>query len=93
VGIGRGDATALPFPDGAFDAAAAVQVYAYVEDLDMALAELFRVLRPGGRAVVLDTDLDSMVWHAEARDAWSRSSRFTRSMPPIRTCLGFWDRS
>jgi SAM-dependent methyltransferase len=72
VAIGRGDATALAFPDGVFDAAAAVQVYAYVEDLDMALAELFRALRPGGRAVVLDTDLDSMVWHAEDQERMDR---------------------
>jgi len=60
----RADATALPFDDHEFDAAVAIQVYEYVEDVDAALAELYRVLRPGGRALILDTDWDSLVWNA-----------------------------
>ena len=59
----KGDAAELPFPDASFDAATSTQVYEYVPDLDRALAELFRVLRPGGRALVLDTDWASMVWN------------------------------
>jgi SAM-dependent methyltransferase len=54
----------LPFEAGAFDAAVATQVYEFVEDLPLALAELRRVLAPGGRAVVLDTDWDALVWHS-----------------------------
>jgi arsenite methyltransferase len=60
----KADATALPFPDATFDAATSIQVYEYVTDLPSALAELHRVLRPGGRALILDTDWDSIVWHA-----------------------------
>src|SRR3981081_2280046 len=56
----HGDAVVLPFPDGSFDAAVSTQVYEYVADMPRALAELRRVLRPGGRAVVLDTDWDSL---------------------------------
>jgi SAM-dependent methyltransferase len=56
--------TALPFEDDSFDAAVATQVYEFVEDLAAALAELRRVLRPGGRALILDTDWDSVVWHS-----------------------------
>jgi ubiquinone/menaquinone biosynthesis C-methylase UbiE len=59
-----GDANALPFPDASFDAAVATQVYEYVADMPRALAELHRVLRPGGRAVIVDTDWNSIVWHA-----------------------------
>ena len=59
-----GDATRLPFPDAAFDAAVATQVLEYVADVPGALAEFFRVLRPGGRLLVLDTDWESLVWHS-----------------------------
>ncbi len=58
-----GDATHLPFPDADCDVAISTQVYEYVSDVATALAELHRVLRPGGRALILDTDWDSMVWH------------------------------
>jgi ubiquinone/menaquinone biosynthesis C-methylase UbiE len=58
----QGDATSLPFADASFDAAVVTQVYEYVADLPTALAELHRVLRPGGRAVIVDTDWDSIVW-------------------------------
>jgi arsenite methyltransferase len=60
----KADATALPFADGAFDVAVSTQVYEYVADVPTALAELHRVLRPGGRTLILDTDWDSIVWHA-----------------------------
>jgi arsenite methyltransferase len=59
-----GGACALPFPDGSFDAAVATQVYEYVADMPAALAEAFRVLRAGGRLLVLDTDWESIVWHS-----------------------------
>ncbi|RUW85137.1 methyltransferase domain-containing protein [Mesorhizobium sp. M1E.F.Ca.ET.063.01.1.1] len=57
----RADATKLPHPDDAFDAAVSTQVYEYVADISTALAELHRVTRPGGRVVVVDTDYDSLV--------------------------------
>ncbi len=59
-----GDATRLPLGDSEFDVAVATQVYEYVSDLEAALTELHRVLRPGGRALIVDTDWDSIVWHA-----------------------------
>jgi arsenite methyltransferase len=59
-----GDAAHLDLPDGAFDAAVSTQVYEYVADMPRALAELHRVLRPRGRAVILDTDWRSLVWHS-----------------------------
>ena len=59
----RANATDLPYPDNAFDAAVSTQVYEYVADVPAALAELYRVTRPGGRAVILDTDYGSLVIH------------------------------
>jgi ubiquinone/menaquinone biosynthesis C-methylase UbiE len=44
-----GTAEALPAPDGAVDAVVASLVLCTVTDLDQALAETRRVLRPGGR--------------------------------------------
>jgi arsenite methyltransferase len=70
--IDDGDAVALPYPDGAFDAAVSTQVYEYVTDVAGALGELRRVLRPGGRALILDTDADSLVWHTADRELHRR---------------------
>jgi demethylmenaquinone methyltransferase / 2-methoxy-6-polyprenyl-1,4-benzoquinol methylase len=50
----RGDALALPFEDGAFDAATVGFGVRNLDDLDLGLAELRRVLRPGGRLGVLE---------------------------------------
>lgn len=68
----KGDATALPFADEAFDAAVCVQVYEYVEDVETALAELHRVLKPRGRTVILDTDWHSIVWNAADQQRMAR---------------------
>ena len=47
-----GDAARLPFPDGAFDTVIASEVLEHVWDDEGVLAELVRVLRPGGRLAV-----------------------------------------
>jgi arsenite methyltransferase len=60
----KADAARLPFADRMFDVAVSTQVYEYVPDVPAALVELYRVLRPGGRVVILDTDWDSLVWAA-----------------------------
>lgn len=64
VTVLRGDAVALPLADASCDAAVSTQVLEYVAEVDTAIAELRRVLRPGGRVVILDTDWDSVVWHS-----------------------------
>jgi len=64
VELAHVEGTTLPFEADVFDAAVATQVYEFVEEIQAALAELFRVLRPGAKAVILDTDWDSVVWHS-----------------------------
>jgi len=44
----NGDATCLPFADASFDRIIASEVVEHIDDDENALAELFRVLRPGG---------------------------------------------
>ncbi|GHU03483.1 ubiquinone/menaquinone biosynthesis C-methyltransferase UbiE [Alphaproteobacteria bacterium] len=49
-----GDAEALPFPDGSFDAYTIAFCLRNVTHIDRALAEARRVLRPGGRFLCLE---------------------------------------
>ena len=45
----KATAARLPFPDGAFDACLACLVFEHIEAVDEAIAEVGRVLAPGGR--------------------------------------------
>ena len=60
----QAEAEQLPYPDSFFDLAISTQVYEFVPDVKKALSELHRVLRPGGRAAIIDTDWNTIVWHS-----------------------------
>src|SRR6266478_1075371 len=94
-----GDATHIAQPDASFDVVVCTQVAEYVPDVDRVLAETFRVLRPGGRAVFVATDWDAVVWHSEKPDrmalvmkSWESHCahpRLPRSLPNRLVRAGF----
>lgn len=57
VSLVEGDALALPFPDGGFDAVVSAFVLRNLVDLRGGLIEMKRMLRPGGVMAVLDFGL------------------------------------
>ena len=60
----EGGADALPLADASVDRALSVQVFEYVNDVPGALAEVHRVIRPGGRLLLWDVDWSTLSWHA-----------------------------
>ena len=51
VSYARAGAAQLPFADASFDAVVACLVFEHIDDVDSAIAEVSRVLEPGGRFV------------------------------------------
>ena len=64
VEISRGDAQELTQPGACFDAVVCTQVLLYVPQVQTALEEMHRVLKPGGRIVVIETDWRGLVLHS-----------------------------
>jgi SAM-dependent methyltransferase len=60
-----GDVQALPLEDGAFDAAVAAWMLYHVPDVELAISELARVLRPDGRLVAVTNSASNL------RELWS----------------------
>lgn len=58
-----GDAYALPLPDASVDAVTCERLYQHLDDPDRATREIARVLRPGGRVVITDTDWGTAIIH------------------------------
>ena len=56
IAFQHGDATALDLPSAYADFVVSVQVLSYVAEVERAIAEAARVLRPGGRLAILETD-------------------------------------
>jgi ubiquinone/menaquinone biosynthesis C-methylase UbiE len=71
-----GDACAIPYPDGFFDAARSERLFLYLPDRLAAIYELKRVVKPGGRVCLIDTDFDCTAIH-------SNNPTLTRKMTSI----------
>lgn len=99
VGLQQGSVESLPFDDASFDALSCTQCLLYVEDLDRALAEFYRVLKPGGRIAVLETDWTGAVLNSRDQaltqrifDAWDlacANPNLPKRLRPLLSGLGF----
>lgn len=72
------DVQALPFPDDAFDAAVAAWMLYHVPDIPRGVAELARVLRPGGLLVAITNSALHLQELRELVGSGPSPSRFTR---------------
>ena len=99
VSFEQADAAALPVPAGNFDVAACTQVLEYVPDALAVVKEIFRVLKPRGRALFVATDWDTVAWHSEhpermaqvmqAWEAHCANPRLPRTLAPLLRTAGF----
>lgn len=91
VDLVEGDATHLPADEATLDAVTCAQVLLYVEDVERAVGAMHRVLKPGGRAVIVETDWRSLVLNSASPEltermiaAWDRAV----ASPNLPACLG-----
>ena len=68
VDVRLGDATDMPVADGSIDVLISNGVFNLVPDKDRALAEMFRVIAPGGRLQIADIALGMELDAATRRD-------------------------
>ena len=81
IGFLMGRAENLAFADGCFDAACVTYLLRYVDDPKATLAEILRVIKPGGRLVALDFQVPE---NAAVRALWYL---YTRAVLPLATRL------
>jgi ubiquinone/menaquinone biosynthesis C-methylase UbiE len=77
------DAESLPYDDASFDLVVGHAVLHHIPDLDLALREVLRVLRPGGRFVFAGEPTEKGDWVARrlSRLTWWATTRATRLAP------------
>jgi SAM-dependent methyltransferase len=75
-----GDAQSLRFENESFDCAVAAWMLYHVADIPLALSELARILRPGGRLVAVTNGADHLVELRElaGHDGWWTGMAFSR---------------
>lgn len=98
----EGSALRLPFPDRSFDVVVCATVLSHVPGGEIAVPELVRVLRPGGRLGIFDLDTDMTTFThpdraltrpivAAASDATAVDGWLARRMPSLFEQAGLAD--
>lgn len=79
------DAESIPYPDESFDLVVGHAVLHHIPDLDVAMREVLRVLRPGGRFVFAGepTAQGDVVARKLSQLTWAATRRITH-LPPLR---------
>ena len=79
------DALALPFEDGSVDVVRSERVFQHLPDPEGAIAEIVRVLRPGGRVAIIDSDWGTAIYFPGDPDVVRRLnvSSMSRSANPF----------
>ena len=79
------DAESLPYADGTFDLVVGHAVLHHIPDVELALREVLRVLKPGGRFVFAGepTTYGDLVARKLSHAAWVAATRLTH-LPPLR---------
>jgi ubiquinone/menaquinone biosynthesis C-methylase UbiE len=77
-----GDACTIPFADEFFDAARTERLFLYLPNRLAAIHEMKRVVKPGGRVCLVDTDIDSTaIYSKKPAIARKMTSIVAASMP------------
>lgn len=95
----KGTVEELPEKENSFNAISCIQVLLYVPDVSRALGELHRVLKPGGRVTILETDWQGVVLNSPDEvlsrrmfDAWNDavpSPKLPVQLEPLLNKQGF----
>ncbi|MBV8347507.1 MAG: class I SAM-dependent methyltransferase [Mycolicibacterium sp.] len=81
LAVERGSAEALPYRDRRFDAVVTTVSFHHWSDKPGSLAEVFRVLRPGGLFALTDVSIDDLPsWPGPL---WAFARRRMGDMPPL----------
>jgi ubiquinone/menaquinone biosynthesis C-methylase UbiE len=70
------DANNLPLESNSFDSCRSERLFQHLQDPGLAMAEMLRVTKPGGRVVVLDTDHGTWSVDTPYKDIERRITRF-----------------